>query len=126
MFEFYESVHYGSVSTYQKQRFLEFISNLENNSSDSCEGYEVMLTEYLEDDRYNEADGIPPLLRKEIEPFYKNKTYVKNLLPIDRFNEDAPLEFINDAYTELRKIYFLADPKLSCHHYRGNRCPRPL
>ena len=114
LFEFYESVHYGSVSTYQKQRFLEFISNLENNSSDSCEGYEVMLTEYLEDDRYNEADGIPPLLRKEIEPFYKNKTYVKNLLPIDRFNEDAPLEFINDAYTELRKIYFLADPKLSC------------
>jgi hypothetical protein len=113
LFELYESVFYGKESTYQKQNFVEFLANVDNNSETEKEGFETLLTEFLEDSRYNEENGIPEILRSELEPLYQNPAYVERIANFDAFTENEPFKYFEDCYTEIRKVYFLADPKLA-------------
>ena len=113
LFELYESVFYGKESTYQKQNFVEFLTNVDNNSETEKEGFEALLTEFLEDSRYNEENGIPEILRSELEPLYQNAAYVDRTLNFDAFDENEPFKYFEECYTGIRKVYFLADPKLA-------------
>ena len=113
LFELYESVFYGKESTYQKQNFVEFLTNVDNNSETEKEGFEALLTEFLEDSRYNEENGIPEILRSELEPLYQNAAYVDRILNFDAFDENEPFKYFEECYTGIRKVYFLADPKLA-------------
>ena len=113
LFELYESVFYGKESTYQKQNFVEFLTNVDNNSETEKEGFEALLTEFLEDSRYNEENGIPEILRSELEPLYQNAAYVDRILSFDAFDENEPFKYFEECYTGIRKVYFLADPELN-------------